>query len=102
MKSGEVQSNYTDSEDIWNIVGYVPKFEWLRTARDVVAGQMLAAENQEWTASRQFALDETPTLKEILEVPSYDWLFQDPSVDNYYAYFSHSIGKRSLIPPRPR
>ena len=81
-----------------SIIGYTRRDEWLRTARDTVAGDMQADVNGTWTASRGWTSD--PSLTDVMQVPKFTRLFQDQTTEalNIFCYFDHRIGKRSLVP----
>lgn len=99
----EVNSQMTNKPDSRSIIGYIPRFEDLRTARDTVASTHMQQVGQHiWHAGRYFQTDDQPTINEVINVPFYpDW-WQDSNSPDFYTYFDHAIGKRSVIQPRKR
>jgi hypothetical protein len=82
------------------IIGYTARDEWLRSATDVIASDMMDSAQEPWTASREFSTD--PSLKDIQTVPEYPFLYQDTNSPNLFVYAAHAIGKRSIVPRRTR
>lgn len=83
--------------------GYLPKDQWLRAPRDIIAGDMLGSHNDAWTATiSNFA--GTPPLAFMQQVQEYDELFQDQSSirSDIYQFFDHKISKKSVIKRRPK
>ena len=85
-----------------SIVGYTARDEWLRKPRDTVGGRFRDTANYEWTMHRQ--ITSAPTVKSLLEVPEYTYIFQDQTAERLetLAYFDHAIGARRLVPRRQR
>lgn len=99
LRGGEIASE--DDADHETVVGYVPRDEWLRTARDVVAGKMQDTSNAPWVAAQDFGAT-APNLPTLRLVPTYDTdLFKTSSpYESMKLYFEHGIGKRSIVPRR--
>ena len=93
---------FADPALVGNIVGYQARDEWLRKPRDIIAQQMKEIENQVWTTRRDFG--SPPSMKDIVNVPTYTHLFQDqgPTHVEFYAYMSNRIAARRMVPRRVR
>lgn len=89
------------SEEWDNIVGYQPRYEWLRHASDVVAGSMLDDAQWDWHTSIKYGAT-TPGLDTVITVPPYVNIFQDEQGPKIYQYYDHQIAKRSIVPRRVR
>lgn len=92
-----------DTREVDNTVAgasfaYQDRHEWLRTARDTIAGEMYETAQDPWTAHHDNASD----LLTMQTIPQYDHLFQDQSVTrpDIFCYFDHKIAKHSIIKPR--
>lgn len=94
VSSAEV---YSDAATYTNF-GYLPRDEWLRKPRDVIAGEMtqIAGIGYTWPVP----LSTTPTVAILHQVPEFDDQFLHGS-SNFVAdiamYCRHSIGKHSTV-----
>lgn len=93
-----------NSKPVWATIsagiGYIPKYEWLRTARDTIAGPYMQDDAQApWVASRNWDDTTVPNLNTVISVPEMTDLWQNQTDPNFIWYFDHNIGKRSLLPP---
>ena len=90
-----------NSEDV---IAYEPRFEHLRHANDVIAGQMATDTYSDWTGS----LDYQATAINLPNVTKcfnskYLHLFQDTAdTPKAAGFFSNKIGKSSIIPKKGR
>ncbi len=84
------------------IFGYTGRDEWLRTANDTCAGPMQEAAQREWNAFIAYTGD--PSLHSVQLENHHPNLFQDQTADaiQFYWFFDHRIGKRSMVAPRQR
>lgn len=82
------------------VFGYQARDEWLRSARDVIAGKMKYAAQEPWTA--HIPLSSAPTVSFLQQVQDYDHLFQDQTSNrnDLHSFFDHKIAKLSPIKPR--
>lgn len=78
--------------------GYLPKYEWLRKARDVIALPSTVE-----TATSHVELTSLPTVAYLQQVQDYGYLFQDnATTEQLMCFFDHKIGKESIIKPSPK
>ncbi len=93
----EIYSKTTDTA-----FAYQQRDEWLRTARDTIAGNFMLTANDPWTAHVDLA--SLPTLSFMQQVQDYDHLFQDQTEDrmDLHSFFDHKIRKLSIVKPRKR
>ena len=87
----------------WDAVwGYTGRDEWLRSPRDFVAGAMVESAYESWSAAKTYT--STPSQTDVGVIAPFDHLFQDQTADavKLFVYADHRIGKRSLVPRRPK
>ena len=81
-------------------VGYLKKYEHLRTQPDIIAGRMQNDAEQTWHTGQDFS-GTVPSLGNCLRVSDLEveHIFQDQTADavQIYCYFDNRIGKRSLL-----
>ena len=84
-----------------SIFGYLPKYEYLRTARHTVSGQM--QQQLDWYTARDIKTT-VPDILAFKVVEDYPNLFSyaPPYGEHFKVYCEHAIGKRSLIPRSPK
>ena len=84
-----------DSNTVW---AYTRRDEWLRTARDTIASDMMDGNMDPWHGARSW--DEAPAHSAFLQVDGLQKLFQDQTLGSEYVlnYWNHGIGKTSVIP----
>lgn len=78
---------------------YQARDQWLRCARDTVAGTYQFTSDQ-FIASIEMTA--APSLAYLQQVQAYNSLFQDQTAGrtDIYGFFDHNLRKRSIIPPR--
>lgn len=98
VKSQEI---YTDTVAESNF-GYQGKYEWLRNARDTIAGDMQDSARAGYVANVD--LSALPTVDFLQQVQDYDHLYQDQTSDraDMHSFFDHKISKLSIIKPRTK
>lgn len=92
---------YNDSVAETNF-GYLPRDEWLRKARDTIAGGMQLMNYNQYHA--HVDLSAVPTVPFLQQVQDYDYLYQDQTASrvDLPTFFNHRIGKLSCIKPRKK
>lgn len=97
VQAGEIYSDTTATN-----FGYQARDQWLRTARDTIANNMMSTVNYPWTAPVD--LTGVPTIGFLQEVQDYDEIFQDQTADrvDLSAFMDHKISKISQIPRRKK
>lgn len=101
----EFNSNtQNDTED--NIIGYTARDEWLRKPRDVIAGDFLSGtqDEQDWSSASDYRGGDGPDIPTLIAVNSgsFQNIFQDQTGRHARFIAHHMIGKRSIIPRRPK
>ena len=102
IRKGEIKSDVTNATYL-DIVGYLPRDHWLRSARDTVAGLMMTDDAlQSWHGARDFV--SFPAATELIRIPNYYNIFQDQAstAARFFVYADHHISKRSIVPPSPK
>lgn len=94
--SNEVYSNSATETNF----GYHPRYEYLRSPRDTIAGMFQTAALEEWTA--HVDLSSVPTVSYLQQVQDYDHIYQDQTSGraDLHCFFDHRIGKLSIVKPR--
>lgn len=78
---------------------YIPNYQWLREAVDVIAGPMQGAAYDNFTATVDMSSG-LPPLSYLKQVQDYDNLFQDQTSSraDILTMFDHKISKHSRLP----
>jgi hypothetical protein len=99
VKNREVYSTASAADGNF---GYQARDEWLRSPRDIIAGNMAVTAQKPWTA--HVDLSAVPTQSYLQQVQDYDHLFQDQTSDrvDLHSFFDHKIAKLSIVRPRKK
>lgn len=102
VRLGEINSK--EDANINNVYGYQARDEWLRTARDTIAGKFQDVSNDAWHMSKDYTAGATPSIGEMMRVEQHLECFQNQTWDDEQIklFFEHKIGKSSIIPRRKR
>lgn len=83
-------------------IGYAPKYDWLRHAENVIAGEYLKEDTwDEQILKREGADDAAATAlseNQVIDPVDWDYLFQSSDDPHMFLSAFHSIGKLSQIP----
>lgn len=94
-----VDNREVRSENASGNYAYQRRDQWLRTARDTIAGGMLHSSNYEWHGARNFNAA-LPAQNAFTYSDTLSTLFQDQTATAPFCWclFDHHIGKRSMVP----
>lgn len=84
------------------VIGYVPKYEWLRHAENVVAGEYLLSDAYDAQIIHREGSENAAAIgleeASIIDHDDYDFLFQSATEPHMFLTCHHSIGKLSQVP----
>lgn len=85
-----------------NIIGYLPKYEWLRKPRDVIAGAMTLPAQRAWTTAKDMGT--VPSLINLHYAVEPVDIFQDTTLTTPRAFYygDNRLVKRTIVKPSAR
>lgn len=85
------------------VAGYVPKYQWLRQAEDVVAGDYLTLDTYDPQIMVREGTNDAVAINmmeaSIIDPDDFQYLFQSSTEPHLFVKAQHSIGKLSQVPP---
>lgn len=84
------------------IIGYTPRYEWLRKTPDIIAGAMKLSAQDNWLADKDPGA--TPSLLSLQQCHEPTQIFQDSTLTTprIFYYGENNLKKRSIIKPARR